>query len=444
MKATRRGLAAGMTAAGLLASSAIFRDFGIGVVFVVVLLLITAEAAWAGLATRKPESKFMLTRESTAKKKTAILYPGDEWGEKGSITKRIGGRAELEGRDGFFRLEPRMVLGIGTFPVALKFSSPYAGDYSVKEAGIRVTGPLGLFSSRTAIPVSQRFLVYPRVVQVAAATARLIGRTEVGGTPTEIPGVGSEYYEMRRYNPGDDARSINWKATARQGQLIVTEHMKETGGSFLLILDARAPTYTATDRLATTFLLLANSLASAGVPFGVLVHDGERVTASTQSQTPRESLEVALREALTFAKVERSAELLELVPLASRAFGAEKPIGDGASLLSLLSIRRDELQRTVRGEDPWRAIGRYLAVERPARIVYVSGVFGKVEQVIELGWQARRYGEAEFALANPCDCRGTEGTTGRGVPPVARSLRSAGMQYISGEPLTISGRALGT
>jgi uncharacterized protein (DUF58 family) len=272
-------------------------------------------------------------------------------------------------------------------------------------------------------------------LEVAATTVRLLGRTEVGGTPTEMPGVGTEYYEMREYQPGDDYRNVNWKATARLGELIVAEHMKEAGGSYQLLLDARAPGFRETDELASTFLSLANSLVLAGVNFGILVHDGESVIALTSDQDPKVSLTKALRAAVMITKLDTTPEFLELVPLgivtASVAPGSEP--NTEAALSAIAKLRKEEMKSRLKRVSPVATASRVLRETQTRNVIYLSGLFGDVRPVMELAWEVRQVRNAEFTVANPCDIDGVRGRYER----VAKGLQAAGVSYLRGEPVSL-------
>ncbi|HKT21899.1 MAG TPA: DUF58 domain-containing protein, partial [Nitrososphaerales archaeon] len=240
--------------------------------------------------------------------------------------------------------------------------------------------------------------------------------------------------------PGDDYRNVNWKASAREGELVVVEHMKEVGSSFLLVLDARAPGFRETDLLASTFLSIANSLGAAGMNFGVLVHDGSRVVDLSSQQDPRASLALALRAAVGMTKLQASPEFLELVPVgvASR-YAAGTGFGDEHVFSQVSALRRAELRSVLQELDPWATAARYVRDTQTRSVVYVSGLFGEVQPLIELAWEARHYRDSEFTVANPCDVRGE----GDGVyPKLAKAMATAGVPYYRGSPVDLARKVL--
>jgi uncharacterized protein (DUF58 family) len=439
MRLTRRGLGAAFVAVALLAASAYFADLIIGIAFLCVMFALVSEAVWIRIALRKPETKIRLTVEE-ARNRKIVLYPGDESLLGVRLSREIGGRLELQSALSFTTIEPTSIDGgAREARLQLRFNTQYSGRYSSDSIFISVMGPIGLFNEGTSISLSQEYMVHPRLVSVAAATVRLLGRTGMGETSIELPGAGSELYEMRTYQAGDDFRSVNWNATARQGTLMVNEHMKEIGDSFLLVLDARAPGFRDLDRLASTFLLLANGFASAGVGFGVLVHDGSEVTALTEDNDPSASLNIALAAALSVTKLEHDPEFLELLP-ARASLKARAGEGNGSTMVAIRELRRLQLLSTVKGTDPWATAAGYVRDRSTRRVVYVSGLFADLEPLIELAWQARHLHDAEFSVANPCDSAARAATDSEeGVLKIrnqgsSHELLAAGVTYFRGNP----------
>jgi len=437
LKLTWRGMAASAAAFALVVASLVFRDFLIEASLLVLLVIIVAEAAWIALATWKPETRFTLEREGAKQDPRVVLQPGQESLESVRLTKRIGGTVEFGSRINFLDIAPNRVHGSGDFPLKFKFATEYAGEYSGKEVGIRVAGPLGLFSSKATVPFAQDYVVYPRLVRVAAAAVRLLALAEIGETPIDLPGVGSEYREMRSYLPGDDVRNVNWKASARRGELVVIEHMKEVGSHILLILDARAQGYDEADRLASTFLSVANSLWAAGIAFSILVHDGAKVADFSPEEDQRKSLRSALRAAVSFTKLDASPEFLELVP----ARGSKETRFDLASnglLAELAEVQNLASRSTLESRDPWTAAAEYVRSSQTGSIVYVSALTGNVQHVIELAWESRHYRNVEFTVANPCD----DAANHERYVKLARGLNAVGVNYFRGNPMDLSRRIL--
>lgn len=80
--------------------------------------------------------------------------------------------------------------------------------------------------------------VYPRFRSTSnyELLARIAERSEAR-KPRRMRARGSDYDSLRPYVPGDDPRNIEWKSTARRGQLICKEPRVEKGQHIALLVD---------------------------------------------------------------------------------------------------------------------------------------------------------------------------------------------------------------
>jgi uncharacterized protein (DUF58 family) len=121
----------------------------------------------------------------------------------------------------------------------------YAGGDIVIESG----APFGLFYGRRRKWVSSDLVVYPRTFVVAGLPPSAVVDAERGDrseSSTFHRGHGGEFWGVREYRPGDPARLVAWKRSARgllAGKLAVVELAQETHPPFVLALnlDERAP-----------------------------------------------------------------------------------------------------------------------------------------------------------------------------------------------------------
>jgi uncharacterized protein (DUF58 family) len=95
-------------------------------------------------------------------------------------------------------------------------------------------------------------------------------------------GTGTEFESLREYQPDDDYRRINWKATARRGRPMTAEFETERSQNVLALLDAgrlmatEVGGLTKLDHALNTSLLLAYVAALRGDRVGLLAF-GDRV-----------------------------------------------------------------------------------------------------------------------------------------------------------------------
>ncbi|MBD0350467.1 MAG: DUF58 domain-containing protein, partial [Flavisolibacter sp.] len=103
------------------------------------------------------------------------------------------------------------------------------GEYAFGNINLYVSSPLRFVSRRYTIVQPQVVKVYPSYVQmrryqILAAANRL---QEVGVKRLRKLGHSLEFEQIKEYVPGDDYRTINWKATARHANLMVNNFTDE-------------------------------------------------------------------------------------------------------------------------------------------------------------------------------------------------------------------------
>jgi uncharacterized protein (DUF58 family) len=143
---------------------------------------------------------------------------------------------------------------------------------------LRLAGPLGLLWRRIRVERTDPVSVQPGL-------QALRERRIPGMRPLREPGDhrvrnrdgGREFARLREYARGDDPRRIDWKATARRGQVIVREFEAERSQSLVLALDAgRLMTEeiegrARLDHSLGAALLLADAARAHGDAVGVLL-----------------------------------------------------------------------------------------------------------------------------------------------------------------------------
>lgn len=66
-----------------------------------------------------------------------------------------------------------------------------------------------------------------------------VTRTWLGQIASRTVGLGTDFWSIREYVPGDERRRINWKASARLDALLINKLEAEQSGDFVIVLDAR-------------------------------------------------------------------------------------------------------------------------------------------------------------------------------------------------------------
>lgn len=104
---------------------------------------------------------------------------------------------------------------------------------------VRVAGPLGLAWSQGRISRPWTATVFP---DLSAAALRALPaqarRREAGLRNVRRLGEGRVFETLREWVPGDDTRTIDWKATARRGKTMARQYEDERRQQVLIALDA--------------------------------------------------------------------------------------------------------------------------------------------------------------------------------------------------------------
>ena len=105
---------------------------------------------------------------------------------------------------------------------------------------IRSRGPFGLADVRTRRELPWTALVFPDLTDAAlrALPTRQSRRREAGLRNVRRLGEGRVFETLKEWVPGDDTRSIDWKATAKRGKVMARQYEDERRQQVLIILDA--------------------------------------------------------------------------------------------------------------------------------------------------------------------------------------------------------------
>ncbi len=135
----------------------------------------------------------------------------------------------------------RMNLGPGqSATIRYTVRCPLRGHYTIGPTSVRYRNAFNLFVSETSIGDRSDITVFPQVRDVEEALIRSdVPKMYTGATTLKTPGQGMEFYALREYFPGDSFRSINWKAFARTGELMVNEKTRDAVTDVFIILDTR-------------------------------------------------------------------------------------------------------------------------------------------------------------------------------------------------------------
>jgi uncharacterized protein (DUF58 family) len=200
----------------------------IAIVLLAVVALIAAVIADARAAKREPQVERQVP-EVLSRGVPSMLTIEAPAPAGGAVRVRQAAPAALkvEPREGDGGLEASVV-------------AVQRGRHTLPAVATRSTGPLKLarWDHRTGGDAEVR--VFPDLRgarRLALAVAR--GRFRDQGATARGPlGLGTEFELIRDYEPDDDIRQVNWRATARLGRPMSNQYRLEQDRDLLLLLDA--------------------------------------------------------------------------------------------------------------------------------------------------------------------------------------------------------------
>jgi uncharacterized protein (DUF58 family) len=164
-------------------------------------------------------------------------------------------------------------------------------DVTPVERGERTLGtlyvwaenPIGLLRRRWIVPGDAVARVFPDLsaVERYGMLARRGRLVEAGFRKLRLRGGGGEFDSLREYMPDDEFRSIDWKATARRGKVMVAQYDVERSQNVMLVLDAgrlmtpRIGAQRKFDYAVTAALSVASIASLADDKVGLLAFSGD-------------------------------------------------------------------------------------------------------------------------------------------------------------------------
>jgi uncharacterized protein (DUF58 family) len=170
------------------------------------------------------------------------------------------------------------------------------GDRHADRVTVRSFGPLGLAGRQGGHRVPWTVRVLPPFASRKHLPSKLARLRDLDGRSAVLTrGQGTEFDSLREYVPGDDVRSIDWRATARAADVVVRTWRPERDRSVVLVLDTgrtcagRVGDAPRLDSAMDAALLLAALATRAGDRVHLLAYDRE-VRASVQARSTTEVL----------------------------------------------------------------------------------------------------------------------------------------------------------
>ena len=210
------------------------------------------------------------------------------------------------------------------------------GDLEAVGVTVRSIGPLGLVARQRTREVRGRVRSLPPFESRKHLPSRLARLRDLDGRAAiRVRGQGTEFDSLREYVRGDDVRSIDWRASARNRNVVVRTWQPERDRRIVIVLDTsrtsagRVDDVPRLDSAMDAALLLATLAGRAG----------DRVDFVAGDRRVRSRLRLAAGSHVTGALLEAMADLEPIIAEADwpTLAGAVAGLGRQRALVVLLT-----------------------------------------------------------------------------------------------------------
>jgi len=167
---------------------------------------------------------------------TSVLAVANTGSRRGSLLVRDAWQPSAGARDNRHRLH--LAPGARAL-VTTPLHPSRRGELRAFGVTVRCLGPLGLAARQRTLEAPATVRVVPPFESRKHLPSRLSRLRELDGrSAVRIRGQGTEFDSLREYVRGDDVRSIDWRASARNRDVVVRTWQPERDRRLVLVLDS--------------------------------------------------------------------------------------------------------------------------------------------------------------------------------------------------------------
>jgi uncharacterized protein (DUF58 family) len=229
---------------------------------------------------------------------------------------------------------------------------------------VRAFDRFGLVVDEGHIESKHPLSVYPDAEHLQRLLRPLRTQPFVGNQVARVKGDGIEFADIRPFVAGDRLRSINWRASARRGELHVNEYYPERNADVVLFLDSFAEARDADGGTLDSAVRASAALAAhflARRDRVGLVGFGGTIRWLTPSSGPRQLhriVETLIETEIRFSYVWGRLDLLPARTLPPQSLVlALTPLLDQRPINALADLRRRGFDLVIVEISPLRSIG---------------------------------------------------------------------------------------
>lgn len=112
------------------------------------------------------------------------------------------------------------------------------GGYRLRGLEATAHDRLGFYAWRMQASLDLELRVYPQPDKVRRLLRPLDTQPAAGSNVSHARGEGFEFADITEYQPGDQVRRVNWRASGRRGALMVNRHHPERSSDVVVFVDA--------------------------------------------------------------------------------------------------------------------------------------------------------------------------------------------------------------
>lgn len=203
----------------------------------------------------------------------------------------------------WFRSDRSSIMGLGS-EANLNFTiNPSLSGPSLPWFEVLSTDQWGLIKTRQKFEPLKLYVI-PRARYAEWLARKYLEETAPGAetqvfVDTPIPKRtmhlrGIEYDTSQLYQPGDRMKDIDWKHTAKIGQVVVKKYTEETRRMAIIVASLTGVDADEVDKLVYNLITSALTLARAIIPTSIAAYNHESVLAATPYLEPRSLIRKAL------------------------------------------------------------------------------------------------------------------------------------------------------
>ena len=123
--------------------------------------------------------------------------------------------------------------------IAYELEPKERGEYDFGDIVVMANSPLRLVARRYVCPASKKVAVYPSFIHLKKHTFKNFKyySQQSGNKRTRKIGHSTEFEHIKGYVKGDDIRHINWKSSAKHGNLMVNQYVDEKAQQIYCAID---------------------------------------------------------------------------------------------------------------------------------------------------------------------------------------------------------------